>query len=581
MRLKPLGTRCFSARRPGSVSKEALQGTDPQGNTALHYAAANGRSDLVELIAASNRKIVKALNQNRESAMSAAAKRGRTACVASLLAQKANFEDEESILFDATDLGHIDVVRLLAASKARSSALKSRYSWALSLAINENFEDQAIFLMDQGATFSLSGKVTAEQLVLSKFANGYPDMGFRIMEIRKVKPSISERGFNLFHAVASYADNALLDRLLAAGCDLAQKSETGLMPMDVAVGLGNVEAICWFIDNGGRNKGGDGQVDPVFRAIDAGREDSVQCLINYGYDINREVAAGVTPIMFAVAKGETDIARSILQAGGAWLIDSPYMELAIARILRLDAADLLDAALDQGWELSRGISNALSLAEAAAFYEAAACQKLLAEKGIDISVEVPPASALAATPRVLTPLEVDYPVDLQRKFGEREVYCDIAISSAGAPTLVRFDQGLEPQIADLLERAIYKLQFEPALREGEPTAAALRMKTTLRVDMSSEKVFDMSEVSERPKALQMARAIYPFALQKSRVKGEVVVEFIIRATGEISNVRVVRSTESGFDASAMASVTQSTWRPATLNGKPVDCRVRLPIVFTP
>ena len=50
-------------------------------------------------------------------------------------------------------------------------------------------------------------------IVLEKFSNAYPYMAFPLMEHLKVNGSYSNEGFNMLHAVASYADVELLDRI--------------------------------------------------------------------------------------------------------------------------------------------------------------------------------------------------------------------------------------------------------------------------------------------------------------------------------------------------------------------------------
>lgn len=586
---KPLARSAVAAWDPyffdqpaGEVSRTLLEARDAHGNTALHYAAGNGLIALLDALLLAQKRLVRNFNGRRVSPLSFAADCGRVDAAARLIAANAPLRDGPNdvnwILYNSTSNGNLEVLKALAPGKSKDN---DQYSHALLLALNSNLEDQAVFLMDLGGKFSLREGSTKEGIVLSKFANGFPSMGFRLMDHLKMKPTLSEKGFNLFHAAASYADIELLDLIRAMGADLLQKTEKGLLPMDVAVGLGNVEAICWFIDNGGRNPAGDGFVYPLFYAIEAGRDESVQCLINYGYDVNREVARGVTPIMYAIARGEAQIAQSLLGAGGVWDVASPYMPVVVKSILKADAADLLRSVLDQGWDDGQDLGAGVGVSMLASFYEAQNCVSLLEGMGRVVSGGPPAPRELDAKVRFLTPLAIDYPVELQRKYGDREIGLQLAFGEDGQLVAFRSLTDLEPDLFDLIENATTQLRVEPPLMGGQATPVSIRIRTELEADMSDDKIFDLASVDEKPRALRQAKPIYPYAMQQTGSSGRVLVEFVLDSKGVVLDARVLNSSHGAFDAPAVRSIEETSWEPARKGGVPVACRVRQELVFTP
>jgi TonB family protein len=72
-------------------------------------------------------------------------------------------------------------------------------------------------------------------------------------------------------------------------------------------------------------------------------------------------------------------------------------------------------------------------------------------------------------------------------------------------------------------------------------------------------------------------ALYPL---QSVVSGTVVLEVALDGTGKITDVRVVHGIPS-LTESAERSIRQWKFRPARLNGQPVDSRVPVAFSFVP
>ncbi len=73
---------------------------------------------------------------------------------------------------------------------------------------------------------------------------------------------------------------------------------------------------------------------------------------------------------------------------------------------------------------------------------------------------------------------------------------------------------------------------------------------------------------------------YPDKARKHNIEGRVIVQFIVTETGSIDSVKIVRGIGAGCDEEAARVVKgMPVWIPGKQNGKPVNTRFSLPVVF--
>jgi protein TonB len=73
--------------------------------------------------------------------------------------------------------------------------------------------------------------------------------------------------------------------------------------------------------------------------------------------------------------------------------------------------------------------------------------------------------------------------------------------------------------------------------------------------------------------------VYPPIARQTRVQGVIVMEAIISKEGSIESLRVLSGNPLLFQA-AIDAVKQWKYRPATLNGEPVDVITTITVTFT-
>ncbi len=72
---------------------------------------------------------------------------------------------------------------------------------------------------------------------------------------------------------------------------------------------------------------------------------------------------------------------------------------------------------------------------------------------------------------------------------------------------------------------------------------------------------------------------YTEIARKARIQGVVIVEAIIDKEGKVTNVKVLKGLPMGLDQAAVDAVSRWTFKPATLNGKPVAVIYNLTVNF--
>ncbi|MBK1880210.1 TonB family protein [Pelagicoccus mobilis] len=566
------------------VGELAAAKPDGQGKSVAHYAAANGLLDLLAAALGENPKLARAVDKEKYSPIWYAAQNGRAKAVQQLLDAGAPYKDggyKQSVLSHAARSGQFEVVKVLAPGKVKGRT-REAYNWALSQGLSSHSEEIVNYLLERGAKFTAPSGYHGDW-VLTLFSRGYPELAFTLMDELKVKPDVQKGGYGLLHSVAAYADVTLLESVAERGPKLDLLTDKGMGAVDYAIGLGNVEAICWFYDNASESLGQPGGIDPLTYAIKEGQLSSVECLYGYGIDVNKDVGPGISPLMYAAFLGKFDIALSILENGGKWYLEGDYIDAIVTKLLARDQRELVVSLIEQGWRSDRLLLGEFTLLEASDFYGADRVVEELKARSWELGTRnILSVKETEVKPALLNALNVKYPETLQKEFGERSIKATLAISASGVPVFVKPKLAPEEEaLRSVVENAVLKLRFDPAMTGDEAVPVAITVRVPLAVDFDPSSVLTMADVDEKPKAIRIATPLYPFSMQQLKREGRVVVEFVVLQDGSVRNARVHSSTHSEFEYPAVACVTESIWQPAKRNGYPTACRVRMPIDFKP
>lgn len=99
--------------------------------------------------------------------------------------------------------------------------------------------------------------------------------------------------------------------------------------------------------------------------------------------------------------------------------------------------------------------------------------------------------------------------------------------------------------------------------------------------VGGREVMMASLVQDPPELLAAPVPPYPALLREAGVEGHVMVQVVVDTTGrpEPSSLRVVESTNQGFDAAAVATVRGALFRPGRVWGRAVRVLVQVPVAF--
>jgi len=192
-----------------------------------------------------------------------------------------------------------------------------------------------------------------------------------------------------------------------------------------------------------------------------------------------------------------------------------------------------------------------------------------------------PASAAEkkpdAAPRLLEVSLVRIPVPKGKVppdgWADRIETADLSVDEQGNVTAVKnAPTGLEEAFAV----AVKNWRFAPARRAGAAVAAEVRAPFV----MVSAWVEKPGEPRMQPRVISQVRPTYPYEMRASRMKGEVLVDFLVDIEGRVRNPFVVRSLNPSFDDPAIEAVRQWRFEPGRVGNRPVNTHMQVPVVFT-
>lgn len=166
----------------------------------------------------------------------------------------------------------------------------------------------------------------------------------------------------------------------------------------------------------------------------------------------------------------------------------------------------------------------------------------------------------------------DAPLPAPLVLGWEEVLLQVSVSASGAVERIGLLRAAEP-LAGALRSAVAGWSFEPARDGNEAVSSEVLVAAVYRPPA----LFNHPALGSRPVDLAAAPEQVPFptamwpASFPPRVRGSgvVVVEALVGAGGDVLDAKVVRSTASGFNDTALAAARSWQFRPARRDGAPV------------
>jgi ankyrin repeat protein len=333
--------RDMAALRALTNLRSAVNAAQPDGTTALHWAAHWGDADMAKLLLKAGAD-VKAINRFGTSPLSEAAQAGSAAIVEALLAagadpQTLTTRDGETVLMTAARAGHLDVVRLLIARGADVNAVENyRGQTALMWAAAEHHPDVVKYLLDHGADWKIRSLARDNKMPKLSAASSVTPM--------------ATGGLAALHFAAREGDVESGRAMLDAGADINQADAENTTPLTVAVMNKQYTFAKFLLDRGANPNLADSRGrTPLYAAIDMRNEDYsalpsrsasdplpdielIRALLDRGADPNAVLTRnlpgrsgmdsgdtsldqGTTPLMRAARAGDVEVMKMLVAKG--------------------------------------------------------------------------------------------------------------------------------------------------------------------------------------------------------------------------------------------------------------------------
>lgn len=95
-----------------------------------------------------------------------------------------------------------------------------------------------------------------------------------------------------------------------------------------------------------------------------------------------------------------------------------------------------------------------------------------------------------------------------------------------------------------------------------------------------ELVFEMKDLTVRPRPIFQGEPQYPPELKRNRIEGEVRLEFVIGKDGSVRDIRILKSSNPAFEEPTIRAVRKWRFEPGERSGEKVASRARISIPFT-
>jgi protein TonB len=178
-------------------------------------------------------------------------------------------------------------------------------------------------------------------------------------------------------------------------------------------------------------------------------------------------------------------------------------------------------------------------------------------------------------PVLLHDVDPEYP-DALRGTGARDsVVIETVVRRDGTVGKVSVSNSTNPKLERFAIAAVRQRKYEPALKNGWPVELSL----TTRIDFGVPRVSETASGSDEPVLptnglvlpvmVSKVEPIYPADAMRAHIEGAVALQAVLDKEGNVSEVRVLSSSDPIFIAPSIAAVKQWKYKPALQNGKPV------------
>jgi protein TonB len=192
-----------------------------------------------------------------------------------------------------------------------------------------------------------------------------------------------------------------------------------------------------------------------------------------------------------------------------------------------------------------------------------------------------PKAALATPPEMIAVMLAPPQVkELEEEPEPASNHGDDAPPDLALPVPMQADVPSIPRPDDFVQALDFSSLLEkPDMRDARISVIPENIRRGLELRSRIGAIFSIAELDRHPEAVVQVAPVFPFVLKRDLIEGRVVVEFVVDTEGRVLGAVAVESSHPGFEEAAVTGVGRWKFRPGQRNGRPVNTRMRVPIVF--
>jgi protein TonB len=159
-----------------------------------------------------------------------------------------------------------------------------------------------------------------------------------------------------------------------------------------------------------------------------------------------------------------------------------------------------------------------------------------------------------------------------------EPTADGGVSGAGSPDVIRSFEDLTPPRESAFEVPVVE-RVVPRVTSVVLSPGPIGDPEGIGAIAIPGVIVTSAGLDNPPRTRVQVAPAYPFEAKKDGLPGEVLVEFTVDESGQVLNARVMRSTNSVFDAPTLRAVQKWRFEPGRKNGRIVRFRMAQPVTF--
>jgi TonB family protein len=217
------------------------------------------------------------------------------------------------------------------------------------------------------------------------------------------------------------------------------------------------------------------------------------------------------------------------------------------------------------------------------------------------SRDLPPQYQYDEAPKPILASAPVYPYDLLMAKVKGTAKVTFGIDPQGFPHVIKLVSASSPEFGAATSAMIEAWRFEPAKKDGKPCWAILgrredfggwsggdfpmnesaaRVLAIVRKD-PSKIVTDYKSLDAPIKGRFTPSPVVPESVLTANVSAQAVIDFIVDHAGHAQLPQIISSTNPDFGWAAATAVGRWQFTAPSQNGRAVDLRIRVPLVFTP